>query len=147
MTLNVNKMQSSSDSSEASPNKMYRAPTLMQQGCVSALPAAGGSNEGFDVPDMLGFEWMEAPEPKQKPVPVRPSQPEPLPNEEHLGLSRLEDIYKEIKRDLLKAQKEQNKHGTKLVVLKEDYEDLLDSECGMTSGDDSEDIKCEEHRI
>jgi hypothetical protein len=104
-------------------------------------------NEGFDVPDMCGFMWMEAPEPRQKPVTVRPSHPEPLPNEEHLGLSRLENIYKEIKQDLLKAQKELDGRGTKLVVLKEDYEDLLDSERGMTSGDDSEDIKCEELRI
>ncbi len=59
---------------------------------------------------MCGFEWMEVPEPKQKPVVVRtPNQIEPTKHEEDLGLSRLEDIYQEIKQDLLQAQKEQNK--------------------------------------
>lgn len=123
---------------------MYRIPTLQQQGLVGQVEHSG--NEGFDIQAMCGFEWMEEPEPFQKPV-VRILNLAEHALEEDDNLRRLEDIYKDIKQDLLKAQKEHGKGGKRQTVLKEDYEDLFDSEKGMTSGDDSEEIKCEELKI
>ena len=64
--------------------------------------------------------------------------------DEEVDLNRLEDIYQDIKLDLLKVQKLQQqrrkKTGKKPHVLKDiqDFEEELDSQQGNTSDEDEQ---------